>query len=124
MKKRHEDIHRDEPPSLLDELERRLSPEAMSEVRRALSGLAGQRYRVRYKDVVYPMELSLAVKLLNEGRPRAEIKAILMERLQISKPKAYRLIGAALDARATAPQSKEKPASSEPVDLAFEAEEL
>lgn len=114
---------RDEPPSLMTELERRLRPEIMAEVRRALRGLAGQRYRIRYKDVVYPEELALAVKLLNEGRPRAEVKGILMERLQISKPKAYRLMDAALNARAVVPPTHPSPSGLRQLALALDDDE-
>lgn len=116
--RRKDNSHREEPPSLLEELERRLSPEAFAEVRRALQGLAGHRYRIRHKDVVYPTELALTMKLLNEGRPRAEVKGILMERLQISKPKAYRLIEAALNNRKALPATRTNRAGLEQLAMA------
>lgn len=107
---RHRQIHnRTEAPSLLAVLEQKLTPEAMAEVRRALRGLAGQRYRIRVREVVYPEQLALAVKLLNEGRPRCEAKNILMIRLAISKPKAYRLLDDALNARAVVPPTHPNP---------------
>lgn len=93
---------RSEAPSLMDEFQRRLKPETFLEVKRVMRGLAGHRYRVRVCDVVATEELSLARKLLAEGRTRAESKGILMERLQISKRKAYRLLSQALDSRAVA----------------------
>jgi hypothetical protein len=86
----------------MDEFQRRLKPETFLEVKRVMRGLVGHRYRVRLCDVVAPDELHLAQKLLAEGRTRAEAKGILMERLQISKRKAYRLLSRALDSRAAA----------------------
>lgn len=112
-----------EAPSLLAELERRISAEAMSEVRKALRNLVGHRYRIRVREVVYPEELALAVKLLNEGRPRSEAKEILMIRLQISKPKAYRLLDAALNARAVVPPTHPNPEGLRQLALALDDDE-
>lgn len=112
-----------ESPSLLAELERRLSADAFLEVKRALRSLAGQRFRIRYRDVVYPEELALAVKLLGEGRQRPEVKSILMERLQISKPKAYRLIEAALNSRVVVPPTHPNPEGLRQLALALDDDE-
>lgn len=116
-------MRRNHSPSLLEELERRLSPQAMAEVRRAVRGLAGQHYRIRLRDVVYPEELALAVTLLNEGRHRPEVRDILMARLQASKRKAYRLIHAALNARAVVPPTHPNPEGLRQLALALDDDE-
>ncbi len=107
-------------PSLLQELERRMTAPAMKELRQALRGLAGQRYHIRLRDVVYPEELALALQLLNEGRPRPEVRDILVERLQASKRKAYRLIHAALNARAVVPPTHPNPEGLRQLALALD----
>lgn len=104
---------RSEAPSLMDEFQRRLRPETFAEVKRVMRGLVGHRYRVRACDVVAPDEVGLASRLLAEGRSRAEAKDILIERLHVSKRKAYRLLSQALNARAVVlpePQPERVPA--------------
>jgi len=107
-------------PSLLQELERRLSPAAMWELRRALKSFAGQRYHIRLRDVVFPEELALALQLLNQGLTRLEVRDILMVRLQASKRKAYRLIHAALNARAVVPPTHPNPEGLRQLALALD----
>lgn len=115
--------HHTQAPSLLEELERRISPAAMAEVRKAVRALAGQRYRIRVRDVVYPEELALALQLLNEGRGRPEIKDILIARIGCSKYKAYRLINAALDARVVVPPTHPNPEGLRQLALALDEED-
>jgi len=120
---RYRQINRCETPSLLAELQQRLSPAAFDEVRRALRHLVGQRYRIRVRDVVHPEELALALSLLKGGMPRPEIKEALMVRLGISKAKAYRLIEQALNARAVVPPTHAIPAGLRQLALALDDEE-
>lgn len=112
-----------ESPSLLAELQPKLSAAAFEEVRRALRGLVGQRYRIRARDVVAPVELALAIKLLNDGRPRCEAKDILIERLQISKRKAYELLDQALSARAVVPPTHPDPHGLRELAMALDEED-
>lgn len=121
MRRRHS--HHSEAPSILSDLQPRMSADAFAELKRALRHLTGQRYFIKVRDVVYPEELALAVKLLNEGRPRAEVKTILMERLQISKPKAYRLIEDALNARSVVPPTHPNPDGLRQLALALDDED-
>lgn len=101
--------HAQEATSLVAELERRLSPSAMAEVRRAVKALAGKRYRFRCSEVIHPEQLALAVNLLNQGMSRADARQALMERLQIRKSKAYQLLAEALNARKVIPPTHPEP---------------
>lgn len=89
--------------SLLAEIERELTAAghgvALPVVRRVARSFVGERCRVHYRDVVFPDELALALRLLDNGMSRPEARDALMVRLEASRAKAYRLLHAALDAR-------------------------
>lgn len=101
--------HSQEASSLVAELERRLTPSAMLEVRRAIKAMAGKRYRFTHSEIVHPEQLALAVKLLNQGMSRADAREALMERLQVRKSKAYKLLAEALSARQVIPPTHPEP---------------
>ena len=77
---------------------------------RTLRNRAGRRLYIARREVVAPDQLALAVDLLNQRMRVADCRDALMIRLTIGKTAAYKLIGAALQARAgvvpaTAPQA-------------------
>ena len=66
---------------------------------RVLRGLAGRRLYITRRELVAPDQLALAMRLMNEMRMN-EAASALMVRLHVGKSKAYKLITAALQARA------------------------
>ena len=66
---------------------------------RSLQGMAGRRFFISRRDLVAPSESALAVTLLAQ-MTIAETRDALMQRIGCGKSKAYRLITAALQARA------------------------
>lgn len=113
MRVRKEAIHAAINPDLRDLLAAVQSlpcSDSRRSMMRTLRNMAGRRLYIARREVVAPAQLALAVDLLNQRMRVADCRDALMIRLAIGKTAAYKLIGAALQARAgvvpaTAPQA-------------------
>ena len=120
MRVRKEAIHAAINPDLRDLLAAVQSlpcSDSRRSMMRTLRNMAGRRLYIARREVVAggvgtsaPDQLALAVDLLNQRMRVADCRDALMIRLTIGKTAAYKLIGAALQARAgvvpaTAPQA-------------------
>lgn len=84
---------------LLAQVERELCACCRPALWRVAHRFVGQRVRMRFRDIVEPDHLALAVSLLDAGMSRPDARVAIMERLQVRRTKAYCLLRAALDAR-------------------------
>ena len=113
MRARKEAIHAAINPDLRDLLAAVQSlpcSDSRRSMMRTLRNMAGRRLYIARREVVAPDQLALAVDLLIQRMRVADCRDALMIRLAIGKTAAYKLIGAALQARAgvvpaTAPQA-------------------
>ena len=113
MRVRKEAIHAAINPDLRDLLAAVQSlpcSDSRRSMMRTLRNMVGRRLYIARREVVAPDQLALAVDLLNQRMRVADCRDALMIRLAIGKTAAYKLIGAALQARAgvvpaTAPQA-------------------
>lgn len=80
--------------------ELQLAPQQKRAMVRVLQRFVGCRIYIAHRDVGAPADVALALNLLAEGRPRAEIRGALMTRLGCRKTKAYKLITQAIELRA------------------------
>lgn len=103
MRVRHSSLREAMSPELRELLEGAQSLPCQYSQRammRVIRGLAGRRLYIARREVVAPEQLALAIELLNQRMRVAECRDALMVRLGVSRPTAYRLITAALQARA------------------------
>jgi hypothetical protein len=85
---------------LLDEVQRLpVSDHARAEFLGLLSRMAGRTVHIKRVSIVIPPRVELAKKMLQQGMAVSSIRTALMERTQVSRASAYRLIALALNTR-------------------------